>query len=203
MNGITETMSPLKFLFVSLESLSGDLAWSVKKEGHEVRAYIKAKGDSDVYNGFIDKVERWEDHAEWADVIVFDDVEFGEQAEKLRKKGKLVVGGSVYTDRLEIDREFGQAELKKYGVTVLPNWNFTNYEEAISFVRENPSRYVFKPSGNTPSGGKGLLFLGEEEDGKDLIEILDQNKNVWQKKAPVFQLQKYVSGVEVAVGARK
>ncbi len=201
MNGITETISPLKFLFVSLESLSGDLAWSVKKEGHEVKAYIKAKGDGDVYNGFIEKIERWEDHIDWADVIVFDDVEFGEQAEKLRKKGKLVVGGSVYTDRLEIDREFGQAEMKKYGVTVLPNWNFTNYEEAISFVRENPSRYVFKPSGNTPSGGKGLLFLGEEEDGKDLIEILDQNKNVWQKKAPVFQLQKYVSGVEVAVGA--
>lgn len=39
----------LKFLFVSLESLSGDLAWTIKKEGHEVRAYIKEKGDSDVY----------------------------------------------------------------------------------------------------------------------------------------------------------
>ena len=200
MNEITET-TRLKFLFISLESLSGDLVWSVKKEGHEVKAYIKAKGDLDVYNGFIDKVEKWEDHVEWADVIVFDDVEFGEQAEKLRKKGKLVVGGSVYTDRLEIDREFGQAELKKYGVNILPSWNFSNYDEAITFIKENPARYVFKPSGNTPSAGKGLLFIGEEEDGKDLLEILDQNKKVWQKKAPVFQLQKYVTGVEVAVGA--
>ncbi|MEK7082560.1 MAG: phosphoribosylamine--glycine ligase [Patescibacteria group bacterium] len=201
MNGITETKQPLKFLFVSLESLSGDLAWSVSKEGHEVKVYIKAKSDGDVYNGFINKVERWEDHVEWADVIVFDDVEFGEQAEKLRKKGKLVVGGSVYTDRLEIDREFGQAELKKYGVNLLPSWNYSNYDEVIEFIKANPSRYVFKPSGNTPSGGKGLLFIGEEEDGKDLLEILDQNKKVWQKKAPVFQLQKYVTGVEVAVGA--
>ena len=201
MNGITETKQPLKFLFVSLESLSGDLAWSVSKEGHEVKVYIKAKSDGDVYNGFINKVERWEDHVEWADVIVFDDVEFGEQAEKLRKKGKLVVGGSVYTDRLEIDREFGQAELKKYGVNLLPSWNYSNYDEVIEFIKENPSRYVFKPSGNTPSSGKGLLFIGEEEDGKDLLEILDQNKKVWQKKAPVFQLQKYVTGVEVAVGA--
>lgn len=201
MNGIVETKTPLKYLFISLESLSGDLAWNVKKEGHEVKAYIKAKGDADVYEGFIDKVDRWEDHVDWADVIVFDDVEFGEQAEKLRKKGKLVVGGSVYTDRLEIDREFGQAELKKYGVNILPSWNYTNYDEAIEFIKANPSRYVFKPSGNTPSGGKGLLFIGEEEDGKDLLEILDQNKKVWQKKAPVFQLQKYVTGVEVAVGA--
>ena len=105
--------NPMKFLFVSLESLSGDLAWTVKKEGHEVKAYIKAKSDYDVYNGFIEKVDKWEDWIDWADVILFDDVEFGEAAEKLRRKGKLVVGGAVYTDRLEIDREFGQAELKK------------------------------------------------------------------------------------------
>lgn len=198
---MNEIKKSLNFLFVSLESLSGDLAWSIKKEGHEVKAYIKAKGDCDVYNGFLDKVEQWEDHVDWADVIVFDDIDFGEQAERLRKKGKYVVGGSVYTDRLEVDREFGQAELKKYGVNILPSWNYTNYDEAIDFIKANPSRYVFKPSGNTPSGGKGLLFIGEEEDGKDLLEILDQNKKVWQKKAPVFQLQKYVSGVEVAVGA--
>lgn len=192
---------PLKFLFVSLESLSGDLAWTVKKEGHEVKAYIKEKGDADVYNGFIEKVEKWEEWSDWADVIVFDDVEFGEAADRLRRKGKFAVGGSSYSDKLEIDREFGQTELKKYGVNVLPSWNFTNYDEAIAFVRNNPARYVFKPSGNTPSGGKGLLFLGAEEDGKDIIEILEQNKAVWQKKAPNFILQKFASGVEVAVGA--
>lgn len=190
-----------RFLFVSLESLSGDLAWSVKKEGHEVKVYIKAKSDQDVYNGFVDKVEKWEEWIDWADVIIFDDVEFGEIADKLRKKGKFVIGGSAYTDKVEIDREFGQTELKKYGVNILPNSNFNSYDEAIIFIKANPSRYVFKPSGNTPSGGKGLLFIGQEEDGKDLVELLEQNKNVWQKKAPTFILQKFVTGVEVAVGA--
>ncbi len=196
-----EIKSQLKFLFVSLESLSGDLAWTLKKEGHEVKVYIKAKSDADVYNGFVEKIERWEDFIDWADVIIFDDVEFGGVAERLRKKGKLVVGGSEYTDRLEIDREFGQAEMKRHGINILPSWNFSNYDEAIAFIKGNPERYVFKPSGNTPSGGKGLLFIGQEEDGKDLSEILEQNKNVWQKKAPWFQLQKFVSGVEIAVGA--
>ena len=76
-NNLTvENKNSLKFLFVSLESLSGDLAWTLKKEGSETKAYIKSKSDVDVYNGFIDKVERWEDFADWADVIVFDDVEF-------------------------------------------------------------------------------------------------------------------------------
>lgn len=192
---------PLKFLFVSLESLSGDLGWTLKKEGHEVKVYIKSKTDEDVYNGFLDKVDRWEKWVDWADVIVFDDIEFGETAERLRKKGKLVIGGSVYTDKLEIDREFGQQELKKHGVNILPSWNFSSYEEAIKFINTNPDRYVFKPSGNLPSFGKGFLFLGEEEDGKDLLELLEQNKLLWQKKAPQFILQKFVSGVEIAVGA--
>lgn len=192
---------PLKFLFVSLESLSGDLAWTLKKEGHEVKCYIKSRSDADVYNGFVEKVERWEDFVDWADVIIFDDVEFGSVAERLRKRGKFVIGGSEYTDKLEIDREFGQAELKRHGVNVLPSWHFSSYEEAIAFIKANPDRYVFKPSGNTPSGGKGLLFIGQEEDGRDLVELLEQNKNVWQKKAPLFLLQKFVSGVEVAVGA--
>src|SRR3989338_1228683 len=84
-----------KFLFVSLESLSGDLAWQIKKEGHEVKAYIKAKSDLDVYDGFIDKVENWEEHIDWADIIIFDDVEFGVVAERLRKKGKLDYIGPI------------------------------------------------------------------------------------------------------------
>lgn len=202
MNGISNSdFEPKKFLFVSLESLSGDLAWQLKKEGHEVKAYIKAKSDSDVYSGFIDKVDGWEQYKDWANIIIFDDVEFGEIADKLRRSGKFIIGGSAYTDKLEMDRDFGQTELKKYGVNILPQWQFNNYDEAIAFIEKNPERYVFKPSGNVPSGGKGLSFLGQEEDGKDLLELLRQNKNVWQKKAPVFQLQKFVSGVEIAVGA--
>ena len=196
-----QKIKPKKFLFVSLESLSGDLAWSLKKEGQEVKAYIKEKDDVDVYNGFIDKVDDWKKYIDWADVIVFDDVEFGEVAERLRKRGKLVIGGSRYTDELEMDREFGQLEMKKYGINILHQQHFSNYDEAIEFIKANPARYVFKPSGNIPSAEKGLLYLGEEEDGKDLLEILSQNKDVWQKKAPTFQLQKYVSGVEIAVGA--
>lgn len=200
MNGNGKVQSK-KFLFVSHESLSGDLAWRLTKEGHEVKVFVEVKSDQDCYDGFLEKVSDWRPHVGWADVIVFDDVEFGADAEKLRKEGKLVIGGAIYTDNLEIDREFGQAELKKNGVSVLPSQQFSSYEEGIQFIRENPGRYVYKPSGNTFSGGKGLLFLGEEEDGKDLIELLEQNKIYWEKKAPVFLLQKYISGVEVAVGA--
>ncbi len=186
--GVQDGFKPLKFLFVSLESLSGDLAWQLTREGHQVKVYIKEKNDMDVYNGFVEKVDDWRIFVDESDIIIFDDVEFGEAAEKLRKKGKLVIGGSVYTDKLEMDREFGQMEMKKYGINILPQMQFSNYDEAIEFIKTNPDRYVFKPSGNTPSAGKSLLFLGHEEDGKDILELLNQNKDVWQKKAPITKI---------------
>jgi len=194
------SFSPKKFLFVSFESLSGDLAWQVKKEGHEVKAYIKSETDKDVYDGFLDKVDDWEKHKDWADVIVFDDVGFGGVADSLRASGKLVVGGSKYTDKLEEDREFGQDEMKRLGMLTLSHWDFSDFDSAIEFIKTNPGRYVFKPSGTISSEQKGVLFLGQEEDGKDLIEILGQNKKTWAKKIKKFQLQKMAVGVEVAVG---
>ncbi|MCX6761004.1 MAG: hypothetical protein NTZ84_02805, partial [Candidatus Nealsonbacteria bacterium] len=167
---------PKKFLFVSFESLSGDLAWEIKKEGHEVKVFIKSETDKDVYDGFLDKVDDWEKYKDWADVFVFDDVGFGEAADSLRSSGKLVVGGSRYTDRIEEDREFGQDEMKKSGMVTLPHWDFSDFDSAIEFIKTNPGTYVFKPSGTIASDQKGILFLGQEEDGKDIMEILEQNK---------------------------
>ncbi len=190
-----------KFLFVGLESLSGDLAWHIKREGHTVRMSFRDPGDQDVYDGFVDKVDDWKKHVDWADVIIFDDVGFGAHADALRKSGKPVIGGSTYTDRLEEDREFGQAEMKRAGMLTLPHWDFEKFGDAIAFLKATPGRYVFKPSGNTPSDMKGITFLSKEEDGKDLLEVLEHNSRVWEKKIKRFQLQKFASGVEIAVGA--
>jgi len=190
-----------KFLFVSMESLSGDLAWQVLREGNEVKCAIKSEEDKDVYEGLLERVDDWQKWVDWADVIIFDDTSFGEKADKLRKQGKLVVGGSAYTDKLEEDREFGQSEMKKAGLLTLPSYNFTNFDEAIKFVQEHPDRYVFKASGFISSDDKGLLFIGEEDDGRDLIEVMRHNKPVWSKKVAHFQLQQYAKGVEIAVGA--
>jgi phosphoribosylamine--glycine ligase len=193
--------SPKKFLFVSWEALSGDIAYQIKNEGNEVKIYIQADYDNDVYDGFLEKVDDYKKFIDWADVVVFDDVGFGEEADELRKKGKLVVGGSEYTDRLEKDREFGQAEMKKVGMLILPHWDFSDYDAVLKFIEENPGRYVFKPSEFVGSASKGLLFLGKDEDGKDIHEIIRSNKATLEKRVKQFQLQKFAQGVEVAVGA--
>src|SRR3989338_11594650 len=83
-----------KFLFVSFESLSGDLAWQVQKEGNEVKIFIASEADKEVYDGFLEKVNKWEEFLDWADVVVFDDVGFGRTAEFFRKKGKTNIWGN-------------------------------------------------------------------------------------------------------------
>lgn len=189
-----------KFLFVSFIGLSLDLAWQVSREGHEVKYWIKY-ADEGIGDGFFEVVKRWEAEVEWADVIVFDDVEgMGTHAKRLRDKGKLVFGGTPYTDKLEDDRSFGQDEMKARGVPILSYKTFTDFDEATAYVRDNPAAYVIKPSGQAQNY-KQLLFVGQEEDGSDIIRMLETYKRVWASKIKVFQLQKKVTGVEVGVGA--
>lgn len=194
-------MEKKNFLFVSLSGLIGDIAWQVVKEGHEVLYYIKAESEKDIADGFVKKTDDWEANVDWADVIVFDDVlGQGEKAEALRKKGKLVIGGTAYTDMLEDDRSFGQEELKKAGVNIIPYKDFFSFDEAIAHVRANPDQYVIKPSGEAQNI-KRLLFVGEEEDGSDVVRMLEAYKKAFHKEIKQFQLQRRVAGVEVAVGA--
>ncbi len=192
---------PHKFLFVSYDGLISDIAWRVSTEGNEVRYYIDNERERAIADGFVPKVDDWESHVDWADVVVFDDVlGHGTHADRLRRAGKLAVGGTPYTDRLEDDRSFGQEELKKHGVSIIPFQEFTDFDSAIAHVEKHPAAYVIKPSGEAQNI-KRLLFVGREDDGKDVIHVLKSYKAVYSDTVKVFQLQRRMSGVEVAVGA--
>jgi phosphoribosylamine--glycine ligase len=190
----------MKFLFISHEGLMPDLADRIKKEGHSVKMDISSKQERDVGDGFVEKVDNWETHKNWAEVIVFDDSEFGTLPDRLRKEGKAVVGGTAYTDKLEMDRDFAQLEMKSVGMNILPCWDFESFDDAIKFLRENPQRVVIKPNGKAQNE-KVLSYVGQEEDGKDALTMLDRYKKSWGHRMRSFQLQKFASGVEVAVGA--
>jgi phosphoribosylamine--glycine ligase len=193
-------MEKKNFLFVSLTGLISDIAWQVSKEAHEVRYFINDKKERDIADGFVAKSKDWEKDVDWADIIIFDDtLGQGEKAQALRKQGKKVVGGTLYSDRLEDDRSFGQEELKKAGVSIIPYGEFVSFDDAVEHVVENPGRYVIKPSGEAQNV-KRRLFVGEEEDGQDVIRILEAYKKALSDEIKVFQLQRRVTGVEVAVG---
>src|SRR5262245_16801513 len=190
---------PRKFIYVSTFGQIADLAGQTTKEGHASRMWVQSKEEKEVGDGFVEKVDDWKAHVDWADVVVFDDVGWGEACEALRAKGKAVVGGTRYTDRMELDRDFGQEEMATVGMTVLPSWDFASFDEAIKFVQEHPDRYVVKPNGKAQNE-KVLSYVGQDDDGKDVASVLALFQRSWGKKIQAFQLQKHASGVEVAVG---
>lgn len=196
----TKMAGKLNFLFVSKWGDILDLVYATQQEGNEVKYYIDYEPCREIGDGFVPKVEQWEEHTEWADVIVFDYTGYGKIATDLRNAGKLVIGGTEYTDNLELDRSFGQDELKRHKIKILNYKEFTNFHSAIAYVEAHPNKYVIKPCGETQDY-KQLLFVGNDEDGNDIIRVLKAYEKTWGDDMGTFQLQRKVTGVEVSVAA--
>ncbi|MBN1119416.1 MAG: hypothetical protein JXA77_19550 [Bacteroidales bacterium] len=188
-----------RFLIVSKWGDSLDIALSILKEGNDVKFYIEYKPCREIGDGFVPKARDWQKHIAWADIIFFDYTGYGKIASELRKSGKLVFGGCEYSDMLELDRNFGQKELKKHKIKILGYQEFDSFHNAIQYVKQNPNAYVIKPSGEAQEN-KQLLFVGKEEDGSDIIRVLKAYEKTWGDMG-TFQLQRKVKGVEVAASA--
>jgi len=189
-----------KFLFVSRWGESLDIVNSIKAEGNDVKLYIEDKPSKEIGYGFVDKVTHWEKFIDWADIIIFDYTGYGKIASELRRAGKLVIGGTEYTDRLELDRNFGQSELQKHKIKVIPSQEFTSFHDAIKYIENNPNTYVIKPCGETQEL-KQLLFVGSDDEGLDVIRVLKAYEKSWGNDFGNFQLQRKVKGVEISIAA--
>jgi phosphoribosylamine--glycine ligase len=139
-----------------------------------------------------------------ADVVVFDDtwvggdIGTGELARDLREEGKAVVGGTPNTDRPEADRGYAMEVLESHGVNTVGHHVFSDFDAGIRHIQENPAPYVIKPLGEVQNV-KRLLYVGSEDDGSDVIDVLRAYEKAWGHRMKGFQLQRKVEGVEVAV----
>lgn len=195
-----KTENRRRILIVSRWGESLDIALAIKEEGHQVKFYIEDRHSREIGTGFVPKVRDWKMHEAWADLIVFDYTGYGAEAERLRAAGKLVFGGTTYTDALELDRNFGQEELRKHKINTIQSWEFHSFQEAVSFVESNPNAYVIKPSGETQEL-KQLLFVGKDDQGQDVIRLLKAYEKSWGEDFGNFQLQRRVKGVEIGIAA--
>ncbi|WP_299391024.1 phosphoribosylamine--glycine ligase [uncultured Gelidibacter sp.] len=191
---------PKKFLFISRWGEILDIAYATQNEGNDVKLYIEDKPSREIGTGFVKKVKDWKKYIDWADILIFDYTGFGKECADLRAAGKIVFGGSEYTDLLELDRNFGQKELQKHKIKTLPFKEFVSFQEAITYVEKNPDSYVIKPSGETQEL-KQLLFVGSDDEGLDVIRVLKAYDKSWGDDFGNFQLQKKVKGVEISVSA--
>ena len=186
----------LRVLFVSGELIAGDLAFRLVKEGCEVKLYIADKSRKDCFENMVEKVSNWRKELDWVGkdgLIVFDDVGYGKIQDNLRKKGYQVVGGCAVSDKLEQDRDFGQWILHDHGMTVLQSQNFISMDKAIDFVRSSKKKWVVKQNDHTSM----LNYVGEMDDGSDVINLINSYKN--NKNIKSINLQERAIGIEIGL----
>jgi phosphoribosylamine--glycine ligase len=173
--------------------------------GHQVKVFIRDATCHDVLAGLITRIDDWQSELGWVrdaggdGIIVFEDTHFGEAQDRLRREGFHVIGGSAFGDRLENDREFGQAAMRQAGLQTAPTREFHDFDDAIGFIDHHPRRYVLKFS--SPGFGCSQNCVGELDDGRDIAAVLARHRNRWKDGPPPdFVLMDHVKGVEVGVG---
>jgi phosphoribosylamine---glycine ligase len=176
------------------------------REGHEVRVQVRDPEAADVGRGLVPLVEDWRAELEWIraagreGVVLFETATDGALQDSLRAEGFQVIGGSAAGDRLESRREAGQQLLATLGLRTAETHVFTNFEAAARFIRERRQRYVYKPDGAGFASTR--TYVGQLEDGTDLLAILARQSATWPVDTPVrFILMDHLSGVEMGVGA--
>jgi phosphoribosylamine---glycine ligase len=199
----------MRVLGVGDDLCLGALYLRLIEEGHEVRVSVARAESQDVMAGLVEHCgPDW--RAQWGWVraaardglIVFETAHHGVEQDALRAEGFHVVGGSALGDRLEEDREGGQALLRELGLPVARTLPFQDLREAMSFLREHPGRYVYKvSSGESPSTSN---YVGQLDDGSDVLAVLRvEAERVAACGAPPvpFVLMEHIEGVETGVGA--
>ena len=189
----------VRVLFVSRELIAGDLAYILKLEGCNVKLFIEDRGQKNCFDGLVKKTNNWKQELTWVGkegLIIFDDVGYGEIQDKLKKKGYMVVGGSGDGDRLELNRVYAQEILKSVGIVdgSFETKSFT-IQSAIAFVKKNKGKWVIKQDDHNTA----LNYVGNIEDGSDVVGMLENYKNIWGSTCRI-SLQKKVDGIEIAIG---
>jgi len=190
----------MNILFVSSECIAGNLAILLKKEGHNVKLFIKNKDDRRNFDNLVDKVDSWKDELDWVGkdgLIIFDDIGFGKTQDLLRKKGYKVFGGSALGDKLELEREFGQNIFKEYGLNTVELKDFNDIEEAIFYIKNDPKKWVVKCNDHS---NKFLTYVGEFDCGKDTVSVLKNYFNNRHINRERITLHERIDGVEMGVG---
>lgn len=196
----------MRFLGVGETVDLGDMYLRLQAAGHEVRVHASDTRSQDVMRGMLHFTDDWQGDLAWVrdagpdGIILFETASAGATQDDLRRAGYNVVGGSEYGDRLEHDREYGQAMLREAGLRTAESRSFESFEQGIAFARSTPGRYVFKLNGSNWSSTRA--YAGQMEDGADMVALLTASCNNWTADdPPSFVLMDYVSGVEVGVGA--
>jgi len=176
-----------------------DFALSCIAIGHDITYYIDSTDRNNLTgSGLLEMSSSWEDKIEGKDLILFATNNYKDElVDKLIEDNYPIIGTGSLGGKLESDREFGIEILKQYNIfNTIPCKKFnTKYECEQYIVDNSDQRFVFKPPGETID--KSMTYVSRNNN--DLLFML----NHWDKLGklpPQFYLQKFIKGIEMAVG---
>jgi phosphoribosylamine--glycine ligase len=186
-------------LIDSPQNLMLDIAMRARDDGHDIKWFFpKRERNRDVGKGFFEIVPDWRDWMRWADIVILaDNTRYLREIDAWRKNhGTKVVGATQEAADWELNRTLGQQVFKKAGIPVPPYREFSDYDQAIAYVKREGRRFVSKPCGDEPD--KSLSYCAKSP--ADMVYMLTRWKKARRHKG-TFILQEFIPGVEMAVGA--
>lgn len=183
---------------ILIHSASGDssgIAYLMQKEGHEVYFYVKDSTYRRIQDGILTKVPTLEAGLKTKpDFVLFDLNGDGKKVDELRKQGFKVIGSSALADKLEMDRSYGTAVAKQYGIRVPKTTEFKSLDEAIAFVKAQKKPYAIKIDNNKSESSSYVA-----KDAEDMLDYLSYSKEGGTiGGSDTFILQEVVKGAEVS-----
>lgn len=191
-----------KFLVISTYGELLDVCMKLQKEGKKVMLCITDQEHKKIGEGIVPKYDDWHSYIGKGWIWCVDGCEHASLQDWLREQGEYVVGTNQVMSEYENDRQKGQELFKKAGFKQPDSQNFTDIDEALSYVQDNSKkRFILKQNGSAP---KSINHMGKFDDSSDMVYHLNELKKKWNESdyGPVdFDLMEVVDGVEVACSA--
>lgn len=187
----------MRILCISKDLNSGDLAYRLNNEGHDVKLHIEDKRYVKCFDNIVEKTENWREELNWVGkdgFIVFDHVGLGRIQDELRSEGYLVFGNTEFGEELEHNHSNSRAVLSEFGIDAIERYNFYNLASAIQFVEKNKRFWIFKQNGP----GTSLCYVSAFENCCDILNLLRglEKKNLEQL---TITLQAKQEGIEIGL----
>ena len=190
-----------KVLCVTDELLAPSLYLTLQNEGCDV--YLAMKRHTNILKGTLKRIP-YADRLEFAkdcDLIIYEDKSNNNETLSLREQGLSVLGGSKLSDKLELDRVWGNKIAKQCGLLVPEMYPFDDFTKMAEFIKEKGGQLVLKQCGKIDEI-KGLSMVSKMPNSEDLFDFLPILEKNWVPEVKKdFVLQEKVEGHEMAVGS--
>lgn len=186
----------MKVLIVDAGANGLDFAVRTQDDGHDVYWCVPdVAKNKQVGEGIVRRVSDFKSFLRWADLVFLtDNTKWLDEIHAGVRDDTAVIGPTKKAAAWELDREVGMEVLKQAGVPTPPYECFTDYDEAIAFVKKTRKRYVSKVSGDAD---KSLSYCSKTP--ADMVYMLERWKKANKLKGD-FILQEFIEGTEMAVG---